>query len=142
MYPGYPALAFATVSLRPRAVDPALRTAAALVGLEGAALVVIALVYGGAGLVGDPFDRTATLLEAAMAMAVGVLLLLVARGLARTAGWARSPAVVGQLLMLPVGVGLAQGRVWWAAVPVLVLAVAVLVALFTPQARAAYADEG
>ena len=97
-------------------------------------------IIGGAGLVGDPFDRTATLLEAAMALAVGLLLLLVARALAGTAGWARSPAVVAQLLMLPVGVGLAQGRVWWAAVPVLVLAVAVLVALFTPQARAAYAD--
>jgi uncharacterized membrane protein (DUF2068 family) len=117
-----------------------MRPAAALVGLEGAALVVIALVYGGAGLVGAPFDRTATLLEAVMALVVGLLLLLVARGLSRTAGWARSPAVVAQLLMLPVGVGLVQGRVWWAAVPVLVLAVAVLVALFTPQARAAYAD--
>jgi uncharacterized membrane protein (DUF2068 family) len=117
-----------------------MRPAAALVGLEGAALVVIALVYGGAGLVGAPFDRTATLLEAVMALVVGLLLLLVARGLSRTTGWARSPAVVAQLLMLPVGVGLVQGRVWWAAVPVLVLAVAVLVALFTPQARAAYAD--
>jgi hypothetical protein len=48
--------------------------------------------------------------------------------------------VVAQLLMLPVGVGLVQGRVWWAAVPVLALAVAVLVAVFRPQARAAYAD--
>ena len=117
-----------------------MRPAAALVGVEGGALVGIGLVYGAAGVLGDPFDRTATLLEAAMALLVGVLLLLVARGLARTAGWARSPAVVAQLLMLPVGVGLVQGRVWWAAVPVLVLAVAVLVALFNRPAREAYAD--
>jgi hypothetical protein len=74
-----------------------------------------------------------------MALIAGLLLLLVARGLARTAGWARSPAVVAQLLALPVGVGLAQGGVWLAAVPVLALAVAVLYALFTPDARAAYA---
>jgi len=125
------------VSPRPSAVG----VAAALVGLEGAALALIGAAYGVAGLVADPFDRTATLLEAAMALIVGVLLLLVARGLSRTAGWARSPAVVAQLLALPVGVGLVQGRVWWAAVPVLALAVGVLYALATPTARAAYSGQ-
>ena len=103
-------------------------------------LALVGVAYGAAGLVGDPFDRTATLLEAAFALIAGALLLQVARGLVRAAGWARSPAVVTQLLALPVGVGLVQGRVWWAAVPVLALAVAVLVAVFRPQARAAYAD--
>jgi len=117
------------------------RTAAVLVGLEGAALALIGLAYGTAGLLADPFDRTATVLEAALALIAGVLLLLVARGLSRTAGWARSPSVVAQLLMLPVGVGLVQARVWWAALPVLALAVAVLYALATPQARAAYAGK-
>jgi hypothetical protein len=124
----------ATVSPRPSAV----RVAAGLVGVEGAALAVIAVVYAAAGLLGEPFDRTATLLEAAMALIAGLLLLQVARGLSRAAGWARSPAVVAQLFALPVGVGLAQGRVWLAAVPVLALAVAVLYALATPEARAAY----
>jgi hypothetical protein len=125
------------VSPRPSAV----RVAAALVAVEGAALALIGPAYGVAGLVGDPFDRTATLLEAAMALTAGVLLLLVARGLSRTAGWARSPAVVAQLLALPVGVGLVQGRVYWAAVPVLALAVAVLYALATPSAREAYSGK-
>ena len=129
------------MSPRPRDVDQAVRTVAALVALEGVALIVIGVVYGAAGLLGEPFDRTATLLEAALAVLAGVLLLLVARGLSRTAGWARSPAVVAQLLALPVGVGLAQGGVWWAAVPVLALAAAVLYALARPQARAAWADE-
>ena len=82
------------MSLRPRAVHAAMRPAAALVGLEGTALAVVALVYGGAGLVGDPFDRTATLLEAAMALLVGVLLLLVARGLARTLAQLRTRLLV------------------------------------------------
>ena len=125
------------MSPRPSAV----RVAAALVAVEGAALALIGPAYGVAGLVGDPFDRTATLLEAAMALTDGVLLLLVARGLARTAGWARSPAVVVQLLALPVGVGLVQGGVYWAAAPVLALAVAVLYALATPSARAAYSGQ-
>ena len=114
------------------------RRAAALVAVEGVALTVLGVGYGVAGVVGDPFDRTATLLEAAFAAVVGVLVLLVARGLARTADWSRSPAVVLQLLALPVGVGLVQGRVWYAAVPVLLLSGAVLYQLATPEARLAF----
>ena len=112
--------------------------AAVLVGVEGAALVVLGAGYGAAGALGDPFDRTATLLEAAFAVLAGVLVLLVARGLAHVRGWARSPAVVLQLLALPVGVGLVQGRVWYAAVPVLGLAATVLYQLATPEARLAF----
>lgn len=116
----------------------AVRRAAVLVGAQGALLAVLGLGYGVAGVVGQPFDRTATLLEAAFTVVAGVLVLLVARGLHRGAGWARSPAVVLQLLSLPVGVGLAQGRVWYAAVPVLLLAGSVLYLLATPEARLAF----
>ena len=114
------------------------RVAAALVAVEGAALTLLGLGYGVAGVVGDPFDRAATLLEAAFVVVVGVLVLLVARGLSRTAGWSRSPAVVLQLLAVPVGVGLVQGRVWYAAVPVLALSGLVLYQLATPEARLAF----
>ena len=96
--------------------------------------------YSVAGVVGDPFDRTATLLGAAFTVLAGVLVLLVARGLHRVAGWARSPAVVLQLLALPVGVGLVQGRVWYAAVPLLLLAGSVLYLLATPEARLVFLD--
>ena len=112
--------------------------AALLVAVEGVALTALGAVYGLAGALGDPFDRTATLLEAGLAVLVGVLTLLVARGLARVQGWSRSPAVVLQLLALPVGVGLVQGRVWIAAVPVLLLAGGVLYCLATPEARLAF----
>jgi hypothetical protein len=112
--------------------------AAALVAVEGVALTVLGAVYGVAGVLGEPFDRTATLLEAGFAVVAGALVLLVARGLARVQGWSRSPAVVLQLLALPVGVGLVQGRVWVAAVPVLLLAAGVLYALATPEARLAF----
>jgi hypothetical protein len=112
--------------------------AALLVGLEGAVLLVLGVGYGLAGVRGEPFDRTATLIEAAFTVLAGVLVLLVARGLRRVAGWARSPAVVLQLLALPVGVGLVQGRVWYAAVPVLLLAGTVLYQLATPEARLAF----
>ena len=112
--------------------------AALLVAVEGVALVVLGVGYGVAGVVGRPFDRTATLIEAAFTVLAGVLVVLVARGLARVQGWARAPAVVVQLLALPVGVGLVQGRVWYAAVPVLVLAGSVLYCLATPEARLAF----
>ena len=115
-----------------------LRRAALLVGLEGAALVVLGLGYGVAGVVGEPFDRLATVLEAAFTVVIGVGLALVARGLLGARRWARSPAILAQLLALPVGVGLVQGRVWWAAAPVLLLAAAVLAHLATPSARAAF----
>ena len=114
--------------------------AALLVAVEGLALVVLGVGYGAAGLVGDPFDRTATLLEAGLAVLAGVLVLLVARGLADVRGWSRSPAVVVQLLALPVGVGLVQGQVWVAAVPVLLLAGSVLYLLLTAEARLAFRE--
>ena len=119
------------MSLLPSAVT----RAALLVAVEGVALAVLGLAYGVAALAGQPFDRTAALLEAAFALLAGLLVLLVARGLARAAGWARAPTVVLQLLAVPVGVGLVQGRVWYAAVPVLALAAAVLYQLATPPAR-------
>ena len=115
--------------------------AAALVALEGVALVVLGVVYGAAGVLGDPFDRAATLLEAGLAVLVGVLVLLVARGLADVRGWARSPAVVVQLLALPVGYGLVQGGVWLAAVPVLGLALGVLFLLSTAEARLDFRED-
>jgi uncharacterized membrane protein (DUF2068 family) len=120
-------------------VNP-VRRAAALVAVEGGALVLLGAGYGVAAVVGDPFDRTATVLQAGFTVVVGVLALLVARGLHRTAGWSRSPAVVLQLLALPVGVGLVQGEVWYAAVPVLLLAAAVLYLLATPEARVAFVE--
>lgn len=112
--------------------------AALLVGVEGAALTALGVGLGIAGVVGEPFDRLGTVLEAAFAVVVGLLVLLVSRGLLRVSGWSRSPAVVLQLLALPVGVGLLQGQVYYAAAPVLGLAGAVLYHLATPEARQAF----
>ena len=116
----------------------AVTRAALLVGVEGAALVVLGTGYAVAGVVGDPFDRTATRLEGGVAALAGLLLRVVARGLLDVRGWARSPAVVLQLLALPVGLGLVQGGVLLAAVPVLGLAVGVLYQLATHEARLAF----
>ncbi|MBC7375035.1 MAG: hypothetical protein H7323_13690 [Frankiales bacterium] len=112
--------------------------AAVLVAAQGLALMALGTAYGVAGAVGDPFDRAATLLEAGLAVLAGSVLLLVARGLQGVRGWSRSPAVVLQLLALPVGAGLVQGGIYYAAVPVLGLAGGVLYQLATPEARLAF----
>lgn len=112
--------------------------AALLVGVQGGALTVLGLGYGVAGVLGEPFDRLATLLEAVFVVLIGIGVLAVARGLFHVRGWSLSPAVVLQLLALPVGFGLAQGGVWYAAVPVLGLAGAVLYQLLLPESRLAF----
>ncbi|MCU1691604.1 MAG: Integral rane protein [Frankiales bacterium] len=121
-----------------RTVNTPVRRAALLVAAEGVGLVGVGLAYAVAGLLGQPEDRLGTELGAAIAVVVGVLLLLVARALDARRAWARSPAVVVQLFALPVGYGLAQGRVWVAAAVVLGLAVAVLLQLASPEARLAF----
>lgn len=115
--------------------------AALLVTIEGAGLAGLGVAYAVAGVLGRPEDRLATELAAALAVAVGLVLLPVARGLRQARPWARSPAVVVQLFCLPVGYGLAQGRVWPAAVVVLGLSVAVLYLLASPEARLAFRPE-
>lgn len=115
----------------------AVRLAALLVALEGLALLLLGAGFGVAGVVGDPDDRSFTLAEAALVVALGGALLWLGRALSRERGWARSPAVTVQLLALPAGVGLAQNDVWPIAVVVLGLAGSVLYLLATPEARLA-----
>jgi|GEM_PF-6600000 len=110
---------------------PASAAAAALVAqaLVLAALGVWAAVSGAS----EARDRTGVELMAVLAVVAAVALALVARGLAAGARWARAPAVVWELIMLPVGVSLAQGI---PAAGALLLASAglVLVAIFTAGA--------
>lgn len=114
------------------------RLAAALLVLEGAALTLLGVAFGVAGVVGDPDDRALSLVEAGLVVLLGVALLLLGRAVDRERGWARSPAVTVQLLALPAGVGLAQNGVWWLAAVVLGLAGTVLFQLATPEARLAF----
>jgi hypothetical protein len=71
---------------------------------------------------GEPDDRAASLGVAAFAVAGGTLLGLLGRAVGRSRGWARTPALVLQLLAFPVATGLAQGGVWLAAAPLFLLA--------------------
>ncbi|GAC1440166.1 MAG: hypothetical protein NVSMB55_03800 [Mycobacteriales bacterium] len=105
---------------------PAVGRAAVLLGLEGAALLAVGVVFAVATAAGSPTNRGLSFTVAGFAVGAGVVLGLLGRSVSRLRGWARSPSVVLQLLAFPVGVGLLQGGVWAAGVPVLLVAGATL----------------
>ena len=117
-----------------------LRAAAALLGVEGLILSGLAVGLVVHSVSRQPEDRTGLLLQAALLLLVGVLLALATRPLLGLRGWVRSPLVVAQLLALPVGAGLVQAHVWWAAALVLGFPLSVLTLLATRAARQPFLD--
>jgi len=116
-----------------------IRLAAALVTVEGVALIVLALVEAVSAVVSEAASLTLALATAGVAAATGALLLWLARALTDLRGAARTPVVVVQLIALPIGWNLvgSSGRPEL-GLPILLLAAAVLSLLFgSEEARAA-----
>ena len=120
----------------PSVLSSALTRAALLVALEGVVLVVLGLTYAVAGLRADAESRVGAELGALLIVGSGVLLLLVARGLHRRRGWARSPAVAVQLLTFLTGLSLAPTGIAPAAFVAMAVSAVVLYSLLSSQARA------
>ncbi len=109
------------------------RAAAALVGLEGAAGVVAAVVFLIRGLAGADQHIVNGFGNAAWFAVIGAALLTAAWALWTGRRWGRGIAVFAQLLLLPVTwyVGVGSHR-WFYGIPVAVVALAALVLLFAP----------
>ena len=125
-------------------MPPAGRTlawCASLVALEAVGLLAAAVFYLVELVVADAGDPVRALVTAALALAAGAGLALVARGLLHRRRWARAPALVTNLILLPVGYGLVQGGRWYVGLPLLLLGVAVLVLLFAPATAAALDED-
>lgn len=109
------------------------RQAAVLVGIEGAAAAVAAVVFVVRALAGADQHVVSGFGNAAWFAVIGGAVLAAAWALWTGRRWGRGIAVFAQLLLLPVtwyiGVGSHQ---WFYAVPVAVLAVITLVLLFSP----------
>ncbi len=116
-----------------------LRRLAWLLAVEGALLVALGVGYGVASL-SDTSERAPAELAAGAAVVIGVVLLLLARGVDRRRGWSRSPAVVLNVFPLPIGLGVLQAGVWWVGVPLLLLAGSVLYLFATPDLREAFRE--
>lgn len=109
------------------------RQAAVLVGIEGAAAAVAAVVFVVRALAGADQHVVSGFGNAAWFAVIGGAVLAAAWALWTGRRWGRGIAVFAQLLLLPVtwyiGVGSHQ---WLYAVPIAVLAVITLVLLFSP----------
>lgn len=118
-------------------VPAPLRIACIVIALEALALLGITGFLVIDAVAGNPDSVGGALLVAAAALLAGVGLGFCARGLWRLQPGARTPAVVLQLLALPVSYTMAfeAGRYAFGG-PILVAALAVLYLLFTPPVRA------
>ncbi|MFD0317233.1 hypothetical protein [Streptomyces flavalbus] len=118
--------------------------AAALTGLEGLVLFgggIWMLVYG---LAGNP-DNERQAVTGGITLAVLALLpMLAARGLLARRGWSRGPAVITQLLALPVAYNLLQtdSASIPAGIALAVVAVTALVLLMNPATARALGIRG
>jgi hypothetical protein len=121
----------------PDAVPAQLRAAVIVIGLEAAALVGAAGLLIVKTITGHPASVGRALLDAGFALLGSLVLALCARGLNRCRTSARTPAVVLQLLAIPVSYSLAfqAGRVGYGG-PILLAALVTLYLLFTPPVRA------
>jgi hypothetical protein len=104
----------------------------ALVAGQGIGLVGLAAFFLVEVIVATPTSAARAVMAALLTLLAGLGLLAVARGLRRARRWARAPALVTQLLAVPVAVGLLQGGRWYVGVPLLLWALVVLALLFTP----------
>ena len=130
---------------RPEPVRPeapwSLRWAAALVGVEAAAIAVGALVLLYLTVTSTAESVGRALAEVVLVGAGAAVLAGAAAGLWRVAAWARGPVIVLQLLLAALAYTTAfEAERPLVGVPVLVLVAAVLYLLATPEARLAYLE--
>jgi hypothetical protein len=85
-----------------------LAVAAALAALEGLALTVGGVWMLVEGFAGDPDDRQSAVTGGITLIVLALLPLLAARGLLARRGWSRGPAVITQIMALPVAYNLLQ----------------------------------
>lgn len=108
---------------------------------QGLLLVGIAGFYAVEIAVATAADVTGALVSAGLALLAGVGLVQVGRGLRSARRWARSPALVTNLILVPVAIGLLQGGRWYLGVPLVAAAAAVVVLLFSSSVNAAFDEK-
>ncbi|MER7896020.1 hypothetical protein ABTX62_07790 [Streptomyces sp. NPDC096046] len=129
-----------TTGPRPRR----LTYAALLAALEGLALAVGGVWILVLGLTGHPDDRQQAVTGGITLVVLALLPLIAARGLLALRSWSRGPAVITQLLALPVAYNLLQADSMAipAGIALAVVAVASLVLLVNPETTRALGIRG
>ncbi|GAA3499430.1 hypothetical protein GCM10019016_065340 [Streptomyces prasinosporus] len=129
-----------TTGPRPRR----LTCAAALAALEGLALVVGGIWMLVLGVTGEPDDRRQAVTGGVTLIALALLPLVAARGLLGRRSWSRGPAVITQIMALPVAYTLlkADSAAIPAGIVLAVVAVTALVLLLNPETTRALGIRG
>ncbi|MDI1453553.1 hypothetical protein NHG22_06950 [Streptomyces sp. ATE26] len=137
-----PDTAEAPVGTEPR--PRRLTYAAALTALEGAALVIGGVWILVLGLTGAPDDRRQAVTGGITLLVLALLPSLAARGLLLRRGWSRGPAVITQLMALPVAYNLlrADSMAIPGGIALAVVAIAALVLLVSPATTRALGIKG
>ncbi len=113
---------------------------AALVALQGVGLLVASGFLAVELVTARPASAASAAGSAVLALLGGLGLLAVSRGLRCARHWSRSPALVAQLLVLPVAWGLLQGDRWYVGAPLAAWALAVAGMLFVPAVSGLLSD--
>jgi len=121
-----------------------LTAAAALAALEGLALVTGGVWMLVLGLTGDGDDRQQAVTGGVTVILLALLPLLAARGLLLRRSWSRGPAVITQIMALPVAYNLLQADsvAIPAGIALAVVAVTALVLLVNPATTRALGIRG
>jgi peptidoglycan/LPS O-acetylase OafA/YrhL len=129
-----------TTGSRPRR----LTYAALLAALEGLALVAGGVWMLVLGLTGEPDDRQQAVTGGVTLVVLALLPLLAARGLLGRRSWSRGPAVITQIMALPVAYNLLQADSMAipAGIALAVVAVAALVLLVNSETTRALGIRG
>jgi hypothetical protein len=119
------------------ALPSTLRWAVWLLIGEAAAVALVAAYLVYEDLTGTANSLAVALMVTVFAIGGAALLFVLAKALnARRAG-ARGPAIVVQLMLLPIGYFMIQGGLAWAGIPIIAIAVTVGVLLVTPSSTKA-----
>lgn len=118
--------------------------AAALAALEGLALVAVGVWMSVLALTGEPDDRSQAVTGGVTLVLLALLPLIAARGLLARRSWSRGPAVITQIIALPVAYNLlvSDGVAIPAGITLAVVAVTALVLLVNPGTTRALGIRG
>ena len=103
------------------------RLAAALTGVQAVALAGFAVYYVVELVLGEGSDATRVLMSALLIFVAAVGLGVLARGWLGVAAWPRTPTIVWNVILLPVGISLIQGDrvlIGWVVIAVALVVVA------------------
>ncbi|AYF31846.1 MULTISPECIES: hypothetical protein [Micromonospora] len=114
-----------------------LRAAVLLLRAQAVALGLIAVWLIWSDLTADTTDLTSALLVTVFAVGGAVALWALGGALSRRRAGARAPAIVLQLMLLPVGWFMIEGGMGWLGVPLMVLGIGMVALLVSgPTNRA------